>query len=71
MKKVLRLNLKLKELKLSQHFTKHHTMNACDGVAVQLLAFFPMALNRGKWSASHTSHLTPCKRAPHTHLTGY
>lgn len=60
----MRLNLKVKELllKLSQHFIKHHILKACEGVAVQLLAFFPMALNRGKWSASDPSHyLTPVK----------
>jgi len=67
----MRLKLKVKKLKLSQHFIKHHILKACMGVAVQLLAFFPMALNRGKWSASHPSHLTPCKIAPHIHLTRY
>lgn len=67
----MRLNLKVKELWLSQHFIKHHNLKAYERVAVQLPAFFPLALNRGKWSASHPSHLTPCKIAQHIHLTGY
>jgi len=30
----------------------------------------PLALDGGEWSASHTGHFTPRKRAPGTHWIG-
>jgi hypothetical protein len=41
---------------------KHHIMQMCEEVEVQLHIFLTLALDGSKWSDSCSGHLTPCEK---------
>jgi hypothetical protein len=57
-------------VKLSLYLTKHHSMKAYWGVAVQFHAFLTSALDGGEWSASGTGRFISRERAPVTYRMG-
>jgi hypothetical protein len=54
----------------SKLMDQHYAMKMYGGVDINLHIFITLALDGGKWSASHASHLNPWKIVPSTNFIG-